>query len=57
VAKRVEELLWATEAARRLGISTEELLRLAYRRQIRYRMVDGIVHIPAGAIEEYRTRS
>ena len=51
------ELLRASEAARRLDISTKELLRLEYGREIRYEMVDGIAHIPTDALEEYRAQS
>jgi hypothetical protein len=50
------ELLRASEAARRLDVSTKELLSLVYGREIRYEMVDGIAHIPVDAVEEYRTR-
>lgn len=46
--------LRAAEAARQLGIPTKELLRLVYERKIRYVMLDGIAHIPADAVEEYR---
>ena len=51
------EILRASEAARRLGISTKELLRLVYERQIRYVMVDGIAHVPVEAVSEYLSRS
>ncbi|MGH9094337.1 MAG: hypothetical protein ACRDXE_04190 [Acidimicrobiales bacterium] len=51
------ELLRATEAARRLDIPTMELLRLIYDRHIRYVMVDGMAHVPADAIDEYRTQA
>ena len=47
--------LRATQAARRLGISTKELLRLVYERQIRYVMINGIAHIPVDAVEERQT--
>ena len=50
------ELLRATEAARRLEIPTRELVRLIYDRRIRYVMVDGIAHVPADALGEYRER-
>ena len=50
------ETLRATEAARRLGISTRELVQLIYDRKIRYVMVDGIAHLPDDAVEEYRSR-
>ena len=49
--------LRATEAARRLGMPTRELLRLVYERRIRYLMVDGIAHVPEDAIDEYRARA
>jgi excisionase family DNA binding protein len=48
--------LRATQAARRLGIPTRDLLRLVYERKIRYVMVDGISHIPEDALDEYRSR-
>ena len=51
------EPLRATEAARRLGLPTRELLRLVHERKIRYVMVEGIAHIPVDAIEEYRTKA
>jgi excisionase family DNA binding protein len=51
------ELLRASEAARRLRISTKDLLRLVHGREIRYQMVDGIAHIPTDALEEYRARA
>jgi hypothetical protein len=49
--------LRATQAARRLGIPTKELLRLVYERQIRYVMIDGIAHIPVDAVEERAARA
>jgi excisionase family DNA binding protein len=51
------EPLRATEAARRLGISTKELLRLIHQREIRYVMVRGIAHIPVDALDEYRAKA
>jgi excisionase family DNA binding protein len=51
------ELLRATEAARRLGIPTKELLRLVHDRNIRFVMVDGIAHIPTEALDEYRSKA
>ncbi len=51
------ELLRASEAARRLGVPTKEVLRLVRERQIRYVMVDGIAHVPDDALEEYRSRA
>ena len=50
------EALRATDAAKRLGMTTRDLLRLIYDREIRYVMVNGIAHVPEDAIEEYRSR-
>jgi excisionase family DNA binding protein len=50
------EPLRATEAARRLGIRTRDLVQLIYDRKIRYVMVDGIAHVPEDAVEEYRAQ-
>jgi excisionase family DNA binding protein len=50
------EPLRASEAARRSGIATRDLLRLIHERKIRYVMVDGIAHIPADAVDEYRAK-
>jgi excisionase family DNA binding protein len=47
------EPLRATEAARRLGVTTRDVLMLVRDQQIRYVMIDGIAHIPVDAIEEY----
>ena len=49
--------LRATEAARRLGIPTRELLQLILERKIRYVMVNGIAHVPPDAVDEYRTKA
>jgi excisionase family DNA binding protein len=51
------EPLHASEAARRLDVPTKELLRLIHDRKIRYVMVDGIAHVPADAVDEYRSRA
>jgi excisionase family DNA binding protein len=51
------EPLRASEAARRLGIPTVELLRLVYEHRIRYVMVNGIAHIPPAALDEYRAEA
>ena len=48
------ELLRASEAARRLGLPTRALVRLIYDRKLRYVMVDGIAHVAADALDEYR---
>jgi excisionase family DNA binding protein len=50
------ELLRASEAARRLGMSTRHLLRLVHGRSIRYEVVDGIAHIPSDSLDEYRAK-
>lgn len=50
-----EAPLRASEAARRLGVSTKELLRLIHERRIDYVMRDGIAHIPIEAIDRYRS--
>ena len=44
----------ASEAARRLGIPTKELLALIHAKEIDYVMRDGIAHVPESAIESYR---
>ncbi len=51
------EPLRATEAARLLGVPTRDLLRLIHERKIRYVMIDGIAHVPADAIDEYRAKA
>lgn len=51
------ELLRASEAARRLEISTKELLTLVYGREVRYELVDGIAHISTDALEEHQAQS
>ena len=51
------EALRASEAARRLGIATRDLLALIRERKIRYVMVDGIAHVPVDALEEYRAKA
>ena len=51
------ELLRASQAARRFELSTKDLLRLVYDLQIRFVMMDGIAHIPADALDEYRARA
>jgi hypothetical protein len=50
-------LLRASEAARRLDMTTKDLLCLVHRREIRYEMVDGIAHVPTDALEEYRAQA
>jgi len=52
-----ETPLRATEAARRLGIPTKDLLVLIHERKIGYVMRRGIAHVPIEAIEQYRAAS
>ena len=49
--------LRASEAARRLGISTKDLLRLVHNGEIAHVMRDGIAHIPEHAIDQYQASS
>ena len=51
------DVLRATEAARRLGMPTKELLRLIHDRKIQYVMVNGIAHVPVDALDEYRAKA
>jgi len=51
------EILRTSEAARRLGMPTKDLLRLIHERKIRYVMVSGIAHVPIEAVEEYRSKA
>lgn len=43
-----------SQAARLLGVETREVARLVHERAIRHVMIDGIAHIPADAVDEYR---
>jgi excisionase family DNA binding protein len=52
-----DELLSASEAARRLEIPTRALVRLLSAGELRYVMVDGIAHVPADALNEYRAQA
>jgi excisionase family DNA binding protein len=56
-APKPTDLLRASEAARRLDMTTKDLLRLIHERKIRYVMVDGIAHVPMDAVDEYRSRT
>jgi hypothetical protein len=38
-------------------MSTRDLLRLIHAHEIRYVMVDGIAHVPADALDEYRAKA
>jgi excisionase family DNA binding protein len=46
-----------SEAARRLGITTKELLALIQERRIAFVMRDGIAHITSVALNEYQQTS
>ena len=52
-----EELLTLSDAARRLEVPLEEVVRAVVRRQVNFRLVDGIPHIPAQALEGYQRTS
>lgn len=49
-----EAALRASEAARRLGMTTKDLLALIHAREIDYVMENGIAHVPVSAIEKYQ---
>lgn len=48
-----EDPIRVTEAARRLGITTRQVLVLIQERRIEYVMKDGIAHIPVDAIARF----
>ena len=45
------EILGMAEAARRLGVTTREVVQMVYDRRIAYVLVDGIPRIPDDAVE------
>ncbi len=49
--------LRVSEAARRLGVPTKGLLRLMHDGEVAYTMKDGIPHVPAAAIDDYRAKA
>lgn len=51
----IDTALRLSQAARLLGVETREMARLVYERAIRHVMIDGIAHIPADAVDEYRS--
>lgn len=51
-----DPLVRVSEAARRLDISTKQLLVLIHEREIGYVMLNGIAHVPVDAINEYRSK-
>jgi hypothetical protein len=48
------ELLRPAVAAERLGIPTRVLVRLMHERRIPHVVKDGIAHVPADAIDQFR---
>lgn len=48
------EILRLAEAARRLGITTAEIVRMVHERRIEYVVVDGIVRIPDSVVEHLK---
>lgn len=54
--RRLDGLHRAPEAARRLGITTKELLRLVHTRRLRHVVVEGVVHVSDSALLEYERR-
>jgi excisionase family DNA binding protein len=51
------EILGMAEAARRLGVTTRDVVQMVYDRRIAYVLVDGILRIPDDAVEEYRRQA
>jgi excisionase family DNA binding protein len=49
------ELLRPAAAAERLGIPTRVLVRLMHERRIPHVMKDGIAHVPAEAVDQFRS--
>lgn len=50
------EILRLAEAARRLGVSTFEIVQMVTQRQIDYVLVDGVPRVPETVIRELRER-
>jgi excisionase family DNA binding protein len=48
------EILRLSEAARRIGVSTLELLRMVRRGEIEFVLVDRVPRIPADVVERHR---
>ena len=51
----VDKPLRATQAVKRLGITTKELLVLMHERRIGYVMHKGIAHVPPDALDKYQS--
>lgn len=54
--RTMTEPLRVSEAARRLGMSTRDVIELIYEHKLPYVMIDGIAHILENALEDYRSR-
>lgn len=52
-----EAPLRASEAARRLGIPTKQVLVLLRERELHYVMKDGIAHVPVDALEGFQAET
>jgi hypothetical protein len=48
------ELLRTPAAARRLGISTKDLVRLAYERKVDFVLIRGLLHFAPEILDEYQ---
>lgn len=52
-----EAPLRVSEAARRLGVPTKQVLVLIREHRIRYVMKDGIAHVPVDALREFEAEA
>ncbi len=52
-----EAPLRVSEAARRLGIPTKQVLVLLRENELRYVMKDGIAHVPVDALEDFQAEA
>jgi hypothetical protein len=52
-----EPLLTMSDAARQLEVPLEELVRAVILRRIAFKLVEGIPHIPAPALDGYQRAS
>ena len=50
------EMLRLAEAAKRLGLSTHDIVQMVHNRTIDYVLVDGVARIPDTVVEELRQR-
>lgn len=51
------EILRLAEAARRLGLTTLDVVRMVRRREIAYVLVDGVPRIPADVVAAHRKQA